>query len=88
MRLIVLVQPVLEVGYRASCGAPFHLTADGTTAERAIERLRDRVRSLMDDGAWVVEIDVPVVERAKGDDPTTNLGGSDDEGFPLADAGD
>jgi hypothetical protein len=82
MQIRVLVRPVPEVGYRASCGAPFELSADGTTAGRAIDRLKDRVRELMDAGAWVVTVDVPVVERAEGDDPTSNLGGSDEDGVP------
>jgi hypothetical protein len=88
MRIPVLVQPVPEVGYRASCGLFPDLTADGTTAERAVERLRDRIRELTDAGAWITEVDVPVNARPKGDDPTANLGGSDDEGIPLADGGD
>ncbi len=88
MRIPVLVQPVPEVGYRASCGLFPDLTADGTTAERAAERLRDRIRELMDAGAWLTEIDVPVNARPKADDPTSNLGGSDDEGIPLADGDD
>ena len=88
MRIPVLVQPVLETGYRASCGFFPGLTADGTTAERAVDRLRDRIRELMDEGAWMTEVDVPVEARAKDDDPTTNLGESDDQGIPLADEGD
>ena len=88
MRIPVLVQPVPEVGYRASCAFFADLTADGTTAERAVERLRDRIRELMDTGAWITEVDVPVEVRGKGDDPSANLGGSDDRGIPLADEGD
>ena len=88
MRIPVLVQPVPEVGYRASCGSFPDLTGDGTTAERAVDRLRDRIRELMDAGAWITEVDVPIAARPKGDDPMANLGGSDDEGIPLADGGD
>ncbi len=88
MRIPVLVQPVPEVGYRASCGFFPDLTADGTTAERAVDRLRDRIRELMDAGAWITEVDVPASVLPPGVDPTANLGGSDDEGFPLADGGD
>jgi hypothetical protein len=82
MRIPVLVRPVPEVGYRATCGPFPDLTADGTTAERAVDRLRDRIRELMDAGAWITEVDVPVAARAEGDDPTENLGESDDEGVP------
>lgn len=85
MRIPVLIQLVPEVGYRASCAFFAGLTADGTTAERAVDRLRDRIRELMASGAWVTEVDVPIEARAEGDDPTANLGGSDDEGIPLAD---
>jgi predicted RNase H-like HicB family nuclease len=88
MRIPVLVQPILETGYRASCGSFPDLTADGTTAERAVDRLRDRIRELMAAGAWITEVDVPVEVRSKGDDPTENLGESDDEGIPLADPDD
>lgn len=88
MRIPVLVQPVLEVGYRASCGFFPGLTADGTTAERAVERLRDRIRELIDAGAWITEVEVDVPTRPKGDDPTVNLGESDEGGIPLADGGD
>ena len=88
MRIPVLIQPVLDPGYRASCGFFPGLTADGTTAERAVDRIRDRIRELMDEGAWITEVEVPVPVRAKGDDPTENLGESDDQGIPLADADD
>lgn len=83
MRIPVLVEAVPEVGYRASCGLFRDLTADGTTAERAIDRLRDRIRALMmDGGAWITEVEVPAEVRAPGDDPTDNLGNSDEEGVP------
>ena len=82
MRIHVLVQPVPETGYRASCGSFPGLTADGTTAERAVDRLRDRIRELMDAGAWITEVDVPAEIWSEGDDPTENLSESDDEGVP------
>ena len=88
MRIPVLVQPVPETGYRASCGSFPGLTADGTTAERAVDRLRDRIRELMDAGAWITEVDVPAEVRTKADDPTENLGESDEQGIPLADGDD
>ena len=41
MEIPVLVEPLPEGGFRARCGDPFALTAEGATPDAALYHLRD-----------------------------------------------
>jgi hypothetical protein len=60
MRIPTLVEPIPEGGFRASCGGPFDLSADGSTAIEALDQLKARVQSrLTATGSQVLDLDVP-----------------------------
>src|SRR5262249_51627750 len=57
----VIIEPVTGHGYRATGagGLSIGLTAEGATAEEAIDRLADQVRMRVVAGAKLAELDVP-----------------------------
>ena len=59
MELSVVVEQVEGNGYRASCGEPIPMTADGASREEALLRLQERVSAKMAAGLEVVRIRVP-----------------------------
>ncbi len=60
MDIPVIVEPVTGNGYRATGagGLSVGLTADGATAAEAIDRLADQVRSRVNAGAKLAEVNV------------------------------
>src|SRR5262249_11258065 len=63
MKIPVLLEPVGENRYRASCGAPFLCTAEGDTPHQAYKKLEEEVRARIKAGACLVSLDVPLVEN-------------------------
>jgi hypothetical protein len=64
MRIATLVEPIPGGGFRASCGGPFDLSAEGATAEEAVEQLKGQLRGRLAAGAHVVEVELPEVPHA------------------------
>jgi predicted RNase H-like HicB family nuclease len=59
MQIPVLVERVDSNGYRARGPEPFGLTAEGSTEEEALQKLRELVQSRLAAGARLVQLDVP-----------------------------
>src|SRR5690349_1752922 len=59
MQIPVLVEPIEANGYRARSGEPFALIAEGTTAEEAVEKLKDLLVAHMASGSRIVPVEVP-----------------------------
>jgi hypothetical protein len=59
----VIIEPVTGNGYRAigAGGLSLGLTAEGATAEEAIDRLADQVRMRVDAGARLAELSVATI---------------------------
>jgi hypothetical protein len=70
MQLSVLIEPVPANGYRARCGEPLPLTAEGATPEEALQKLRELVQSRLMGGARLVTLEVP-----DGDNPWRQMAG-------------
>ncbi|CAN5841588.1 hypothetical protein BH23PLA1_BH23PLA1_30840 [soil metagenome] len=51
MNIPVLIEPVPGPGYRASGGPPFDLSAEGTTKDEALSRLREMIEQRIAAGA-------------------------------------
>ncbi|WP_165226526.1 hypothetical protein [Aquisphaera insulae] len=63
MELPVIIEPI-DVGFRAigAGGLSVGLVADGQTAEEAISRLAERVRSRVEAGATMTELSLSDIE--------------------------
>jgi hypothetical protein len=59
VQIPVLIEPVAGDGYRARGLGPDTLTAEGTTREEALEKLRQRLQDQLAAGAQVVTLEVP-----------------------------
>jgi hypothetical protein len=59
MQIPILIEPVAGKGYRARGGEPLALTAEGATAEEALEKLRDLFDHRLAGGAQLVPLEVP-----------------------------
>ncbi|HET6387369.1 MAG TPA: hypothetical protein VFJ58_28600 [Armatimonadota bacterium] len=77
MDVPVLVEPVAN-GFRATGGAPFDLSAEGSTSSEALDRLREMMSQRVASGARVVYVSVP------GEHPGAPLAG-DLKGDPMLD---
>ncbi|MFI5459702.1 MAG: type II toxin-antitoxin system HicB family antitoxin [Isosphaerales bacterium] len=49
MKIHVLIEPIVNDGFRATGGPPFEVTAQGTTREEALARLREAIDHRMGD---------------------------------------
>ena len=58
MQIDVLIEPMAGNGYRASGGAPFAFTAEGTTREEALRKFQEMVEGRFAGGAQLVRLDV------------------------------
>lgn len=72
----VLIEPIHADGFRASCGEPIPASAEGTTRDEALSRLRDQIASRVQAGAEVVRlringVRVPPAEPVWPDDEFT-----------------
>jgi hypothetical protein len=63
MQVPVLVEPVAGNGYRASGWIPAALTADGSTPEEALQKLRGLIAERLNEGARLVALEVPGVDH-------------------------
>lgn len=59
MEIPVLIEPVAGNGYRAKCGEPLPITAEGRTRDEALANLRRLVEQRVAAGAEVAAMSVP-----------------------------
>lgn len=64
MEVPVLIEPVVGAGYRVTGagGLSLGLTAEGATVAEAIDRLADQVRTRVNAGATLAEVNVAATE--------------------------
>jgi hypothetical protein len=58
MKIPVLLEPVAGNGYRARGNHPFPLTAEGATADEALQNLRELIQSRLVGGAQLVPLEI------------------------------
>jgi predicted RNase H-like HicB family nuclease len=58
MQIPVLIEPIASNGFRARCGEPFGVTAEGMTRDEALQRLRESIASRIAAGAEVTQLEV------------------------------
>jgi predicted RNase H-like HicB family nuclease len=63
MKIPVLIEPNANDGFRATGGPPFEVTAQGTTREEALARLREAIDQRMTQGTVVVPLEIDTVEE-------------------------
>jgi hypothetical protein len=63
MQIQVLVEPVVGNGYRATAGLPLGQSAEGATAEEAVQRLRQAIEGRLSNGVRVVTLEVPAIDN-------------------------
>jgi hypothetical protein len=59
MQILVLVEPVVNNGYRATSGPPLALSVEGATRAEAIDKLELLLRDRLRNGVEVVAAEVP-----------------------------
>ena len=59
MEIPVLIEPVAGNGYRAKCGEPLPITAEGRTRDEALANLRRLVEQRVAAGAEVATMSLP-----------------------------
>lgn len=59
MQIPILVEPVAEKVYRARSGEPLGLTAEGATADEAVQKLREQINARLAAGSKIVPVEVP-----------------------------
>lgn len=72
MQIPVLIEPVANNGYRASCPAVGGVTAEGETPAEAMTKLREQVAGRLRNGAQVVTMQLPV---ANSENPWAEFAG-------------
>jgi predicted RNase H-like HicB family nuclease len=60
MQIPVLVEPVLNNGFRAKAGEPMPLTADGATPDEAVRNLRAAMDQHLKNGRQLLAVDIGV----------------------------
>ncbi len=63
MRIPVLIESVSGNGFRARGGEPLELSAEGTTRDEAIARLKSLIADRLAMGAALISLDVETVEH-------------------------
>src|SRR5689334_16553453 len=58
MQLSILVEPVAGYGYRARAPEPFPFSAEGSTREEAVARVRQLCQERLTAGAEVVTVEI------------------------------
>ena len=58
MTIPVLIEPIAGTGFRVTGGEPFALTAEGSTRDDALARLRELIGARMAGGAEVVSLEL------------------------------
>ncbi len=59
MEIPVLIEPVANNGYRASCPSVGGLSAEGATPDEAMSKLREQVASRLRNGTQVATLRIP-----------------------------
>ena len=62
MKILVLIERVSRDSYRARCGEPLVITAEGATRDEALRKLRQLVNDKLCSGAELTEFTLPVIE--------------------------
>ena len=63
MKIPVLIEPIANDGFRATGGPPFDVTAQGTTREEALARLREAIDHRMVEGLVVIPMEIETTEE-------------------------
>lgn len=63
MHVTILLEPVAGQRYRASCGSPFGMEAEGASREEALGNLRDQIVHKIQSGVEIVTLEVDAVEH-------------------------
>jgi len=63
MKIPVLIEPIANDGFRATGGPPFEVTAQGTTREEALARLRQAIDQRMAEGSVLVPLEIDTTEE-------------------------
>ena len=63
MKIPVLIEPIANDGFRATGGPPFAVSAQGTTREEALARLREAIDHRMVEGAVLVPLEIDTTEE-------------------------
>ncbi|MFI5455243.1 MAG: type II toxin-antitoxin system HicB family antitoxin [Isosphaerales bacterium] len=63
MKIPVLIEPIANDGFRATGGPPFAVTAQGTTREEALARLREAIDHRMAEGSVLVPLEINTTEE-------------------------
>lgn len=64
MQIPILIEPVVGNGYRSRGGEPFALSAEGTTREEVLAKLRAQLQGQLRAGAELLFLDMPVPQDA------------------------
>jgi hypothetical protein len=59
MQIPILVEPVTNNGYRATCGPPLAASAEGATRDEAIGKLELLLRDRLSSGVEIMAAEVP-----------------------------
>jgi hypothetical protein len=59
MQIPILVEPVTNNAYRATCGPPLGLSAEGATRAEAVAKLELLLRERLSNGVEIVAAEVP-----------------------------
>ena len=59
MQIPVLIEPVANNSFRATAGAPLPLSAEGPTAEQAVQNLRVAMDAQLQGGKRLTVVDMP-----------------------------
>jgi hypothetical protein len=59
VQIPILVEPMTNNGYRATCGPPLALSAEGATRNEAVDKLALLLQDRLSNGAEIVAAEVP-----------------------------
>jgi len=59
MKLTVLLEPIVNNGFRARSGEPLVLSAEGPTRDEALRQLQNLVQNYLRTGPSLTEIEIP-----------------------------
>jgi len=63
MKIPISIEPIANDGFRATGRPPFTVTAQGTTREEALARLREAIVHRMADGSMLVPLEIKPTEE-------------------------
>jgi hypothetical protein len=59
MQIPILIEPVAGNGFRSRGGEPFALSAEGSTREEVLAKLKEQLQARLHAGAEIVTLPVP-----------------------------